>query len=100
VSVQLKVFCVGTKTWMFYVQFGSFVESILRGHSAAVVAGGLDSSVGMMPLFSAGSVHNNMTSGERLAGLGEPVIPPHAICGGLNRAEGPIHSSDRGLLYR
>ena len=95
-----NVFCFGTKTWMFCVQFSSLAESILRGHSAAVLAGGLDASVGMMPLLSAGAVQNKMTSGERLAGLGEPIVPPPAICGGLSRAEGPIHSSDRGLLYR
>jgi len=95
-----KVFCFGTKTWMFCVQFSSLVDSILRGHSAAVLAGGLDSSVGMMPLFSAGAEKSVMTSGERLAGLGEPIVPSPAICGGLSRAEGPIHSSDRGLLYR
>jgi len=76
------------------------MESILQGHSAAVLAGGLDSSVRMMPLFSAGAVQNNITSGERLAGLGEPIVPPPAICGGLSHAEGPIHSSDRGILYR
>ena len=98
--VQLKVFSFGVKTWMLCVQFSSLVESILRGHSAALVAGGLDSSVGMMPLFSAGAVQNNMASGERFGGLGEAEVPPPAICGGLSRAEGPIHSLDRGLLFR
>lgn len=98
-NIQLKVFSFGSNTQM-YLQFSSLVESILRGHSTAMVAGGLDSSVGMMPLFSAGAIQHNMASGERLAGLCEPVVPPPAICGGLSRAEGPIHSSDRGLLYR
>jgi hypothetical protein len=66
-----------------------------------VVAGGpMDSSVGMMPLFSAGAAQSNIGSGERAPGLGEPLVPAPTIRGGLSRAEGPIHSSERGLLYR
>jgi hypothetical protein len=100
VSVQLKVFSFGANTQMFCLQFSNLVESVFRGHSAALVAGGLDSSVGIMPLFPPGAVQNNLASGERLAGLGDPMVPPPAIFGGLSRAEGPIHLSDRGLLYR
>jgi len=63
----------------------------------------MDSSAGMMPLFSTGAAPSNMGSGvagERPPGLGEPMVPAPTVRGGLNRAEGPIHSSDRGLLYR
>jgi hypothetical protein len=63
----------------------------------------MDSSVGMMPLFSTGTVLSNMGSGaagERLPGLVEPMVSAPTVRGGLSRAEGPIHSSDRGLLYR
>ncbi|PNF28200.1 Autophagy-related protein 9A [Cryptotermes secundus] len=80
--------------------FSSLVASIFRGNTAAMAAGGLmDSSVGMMPLFSAGAVQSNLGSGERAPGLCEPMVPAPTVRGGLSRAEGPIHSSERGLLY-
>lgn len=80
------------------------MASVFRGNTAALAAGGLmDSSVGMMPLFSTGTVLSNMGSGaagDRLHGLAEPMVFSPTVRGGLSRAEGPIHSSDRGLLYR
>ncbi|XP_021928467.1 autophagy-related protein 9A isoform X2 [Zootermopsis nevadensis] len=83
--------------------FSSLVASVFRGNTAALAAGGLmDSSVGMMPLFSTGTVLSNMGSGaagDRLHGLAEPMVFSPTVRGGLSRAEGPIHSSDRGLLY-
>jgi hypothetical protein len=59
-----------------------------------MLAGGLmDSSVGMMPLFSASAAQSNI-------GSGDPMVPAPTVRCGLSRAEGPIHLSERGLLYR
>ncbi|XP_069678883.1 autophagy-related protein 9A isoform X1 [Periplaneta americana] len=73
--------------------FSSLVASIFRGNAAV---GLMDSSAGIMPpfqpLFATGS-------GDRHAALAEPVVPAPTVRGGISRAEGPIHSSDRGLLY-
>jgi hypothetical protein len=80
------------------------VASVFRNNAAALAAEGLmDSSMGMMPLFSAGTGLSNMGSGaagERFPGLIETMVPAPTVRGGLSRAEGPIHSSDRGLLFR
>ncbi|XP_023713109.1 uncharacterized protein LOC111867453 isoform X3 [Cryptotermes secundus] len=36
---------------------------------------------------------------ERAPSLDEPAVLAPAVRGGLSRVEGPIHSSERGLLY-
>ncbi|GFG31895.1 hypothetical protein Cfor_04514, partial [Coptotermes formosanus] len=72
------------------VGFSNLVESVFRGHSAALVAGGLDSSVGIMPLFPPGAVQNNMASGERLAGLGDPM-PSNELKKMMEVAERPSY---------
>jgi hypothetical protein len=66
-----------------------------------MAAGGLmDLSIGMMPLFSAGAVQRNMGSGERAPALCEPMVPAPTVCGGPSHAEGHIHPSERGFLFR
>jgi hypothetical protein len=105
-SVVMPLFSAGTvQTYVYFCsQFSSLVTSAFRGNAPAMAAGGLmDSSVGMMPLFSTGTVLGNMGSGaagERFPGLVDPMMPAPTVRGGLSRAEGPIYSSDRGLLYR
>ncbi|KAJ9595907.1 hypothetical protein L9F63_012926, partial [Diploptera punctata] len=78
--------------------FNSLIASIIRGNSGTR-EGLEDASLGALPPFQApfatSAMHSNIPSRERLS----QIPPTSAVRGGLSHAEGPGHSSEKGLLY-